>query len=335
MLIKLFYAFRQFTAYIKSVKSVSKKTEIPSVFKLAQRRKDAKKNTKVLGKGIKWTSYQWLPKTILISIVVLMIGYIYGLKIEPNWFQVVRLQLNLPHLTQAFDGFKIVQISDIHVSHYMTEKRLERVVNLVNQQKPDIVVITGDFINKYRQFVPPLLVKELKKLNPQELTLSVLGNHDHWRKRQTERLRKALVRSDVINLDNQVYTLTRGREKLIFAGIDDPYTGQGNLAKLLEVLPEDGAVILLVHEPDFADISQKIGRFDLQLSGHSHGGQIRLPLLGALVLPSGGKKYVMGLQKVNNMIEYTNRGVGMTKVPFRFGSRPEITVFTLKTASKS
>jgi hypothetical protein len=276
---------------------------------------------------------QWFSKIILFSIVFLIGCYIYGLKIEPNWIEIVPIQLNLPHLTSDFDGFKIVQISDIHVSRFMTRKRLKKVVNLVNQQKPDIVVITGDFACKYRRFVPNVLVEELRQLRPKQITLSVLGNHDYWREPQA--VRKALKKANIINLNNEVYTLTKGTGKFNFAGLDDPYVGKPNLNKLIKFLPEDGTAILLVHEPDFADISAKIGRFDLQLSGHSHAGQIRIPLFGALVLPRGGAKYALGMQYINNMIEYTNRGIGMTGLPLRFGSRPEITVFTLKSENQA
>jgi predicted MPP superfamily phosphohydrolase len=99
--------------------------------------------------------------------------------------------------------------------------------------------------------------------------------------------------------------------------------------QVLKRLPEDGAAILLAHEPDFADISARTGRFDLQISGHTHGGQIRLPMIGFPYLPRFGRKYPRGLYKVGNMLQYTNRGVGMVHLPVRFNSRPEITLFTL------
>jgi predicted MPP superfamily phosphohydrolase len=97
----------------------------------------------------------------------------------------------------------------------------------------------------------------------------------------------------------------------------------------LERLPEEGAAILLAHEPDFADLSARTGRFDLQLSGHSHGGQVKLPLFGIPYLPRFARKYPRGRYQVGKMILYTNRGLGMVHLPFRFNSRPEITLFTL------
>ena len=106
--------------------------------------------------------------------------------------------------------------------------------------------------------------------------------------------------------------------------------GKPNFKRVVRQLSPDGATILLVHEPDFIDRSAKTDLFDLQLSGHSHGGQIKIPFLAPLVLPPGGKKYYAGLHKVKNTLVYTNRGLGMTEIPLRFNSRPEITVFTLK-----
>ncbi len=101
------------------------------------------------------------------------------------------------------------------------------------------------------------------------------------------------------------------------------------LDKVLEALPEEGAAILLAHEPDFADESAATGRFDLQLSGHSHGGQVAIPFLGPLRLPLMGRKYPLGLYKVGRMTLYTNRGIGTVGLPVRFFARPEITVLTL------
>lgn len=277
------------------------------------------------------TILEWLRRTALVFIALVLACFLYGWSIEPNWIEVVPIQLTLPHLTPAFNNFKIVQISDIHVSRYMTQKRLDKIVALIDRQKPDVVVLTGDFDSKRASFKSKILVEELSKINAKEISLAVLGNHDHFHHKEVE-VRSALVKSNVLELNNAIYTIDRDGEKLNFAGIDDPYVGQPNLEKVLQQLPETGAAIALVHEPDFADRLIQTHRFDLQLSGHSHGGQINLPFLGAMVLPIGGQKYVLGLSQIEDLLEYTNRGVGMTAIPIRFLSRPEITVFTLKSS---
>ncbi|BAZ43492.1 putative Ser/Thr protein phosphatase family protein [Chondrocystis sp. NIES-4102] len=273
---------------------------------------------------------KWVRKYTVIAIALFTCCYIYGSKIEPNWLEVVSIDLPIANLTPAFNQFKIVQISDLHISRFMPEKRLNRIIKLVNQQQADAIAITGDFITKGETINLPRLEKKLSQLNSQSPTLAVLGNHDHYRQ-ATPKLKQALADTHIINLDNQIYTIERGQEKLVFAGIDDPYWGQGDLTKVLAQLPNNIPAILLVHEPDFIGESAKTHKFALQLSGHSHGGQIRLPFQHPLILPYGGKKYFVGQNQVEDTIVYTNRGLGMTALPLRFGSRPEITVFTLHT----
>ena len=113
-------------------------------------------------------------------------------------------------------------------------------------------------------------------------------------------------------------------------GVDDVWSGIARLDVVLEKLPEDGAAILLAHEPDFADASAATGRFDLQISGHTHGGQVVVPFYGAPILPYLGQRYPAGLYQVGDMLQYTNRGVGMARIPIRINCPPEITLFTLE-----
>ncbi len=273
-------------------------------------------------------SIGWLGNFTVTILTLLLCCYIYSAKIEPNWIEIVPVQLTIPNLSPAFNEYKIVQISDLHTSQFMPEKRLNKIVKLINKQNPNAIAITGDIITKYRRFNAKKIENTLSKLVSDDGTFSVLGNHDHWGK-TTDKLKKALAKSNITNLDNQVYAIERGTEKLAFAGIDDPYWGQPDLDKIIAEIPDHTAAILLVHEPDYIEQSAKTQKFALQLSGHSHGGQIKIPLIDPLVLPRGGRKYFAGLNQVEAMLEYTNRGLGMTGLPFRFNSRPEITVFTL------
>ncbi|HEY9771646.1 MAG TPA: metallophosphoesterase [Coleofasciculaceae cyanobacterium] len=275
---------------------------------------------------------RWISKFTLITIVFFTCCYIYGSKIEPNWIEVVSIQLTIPNLARTFDNFKIVQISDLHTSKFMPEQRLARIIRLVNQQQPDAIAITGDLITQNNRFDANRLRQTLSQLKSKSGIFSVLGNHDHWGEAIAV-LKQVLIESNITNLDNQVYSIEHGDEKLAFAGLDDPYWGNPDLEKTIAQLPKDTAAILLVHEPDYIEKSAATHQFALQLSGHSHGGQIRVPFLGPLVLPPGGRKYFAGLNQVENTITYTNRGLGMTNLPLRFGSRPEITVFTLRSAT--
>jgi uncharacterized protein len=273
------------------------------------------------------TLRRWLKQSALITVVLFLCCYIYGTKIEPNWIQVVPIQLTIPHLDRAFDQFKLVQISDLHIGKYMPESRLARIIQLVNQQQPDAIAITGDIVSKRSRFQAEKLQQQLSQLQAKSIIVAVLGNHDH--SRRLKLLKQTLAASKIDNLDNQVYIVQRGLKQLAFAGLDDPYWGKPNLQQVINHLPDRVPTIFLVHEPDYIETSVKTHKFALQLSGHSHGGQIKIPFFAPLVLPFGGQKYFAGLNQVEDTIAYTNRGLGMTNLPMRIGSRPEITVFTL------
>jgi len=270
---------------------------------------------------------RWIEKSILTTLVLSICVYIYGTKVEPNWIEIVPISITIPHLDKAFEEFKLVQISDLHVSRFMPAERFERIIRLVNQQQPDAIAITGDIISRHGRFDAQKLEQQLSLLQPKSVTVAVMGNHDHSKK--IEPLKRTLAASQILNLDNQVYILERNGQQLALAGLDDPYWGKADLNATIAQLPPQAPAILLVHEPDYIEQSAVTHRFALQLSGHSHGGQIKIPFLDPIVLPRGGKKYYAGLDRLEDTLTYTNRGLGMTNLPIRIGSRPEITVFTL------
>lgn len=272
------------------------------------------------------------PRFRFVKLVLFLSGLcllFYAYFIEPNWFEINSLQLTLPHLAPQFNGYRIVQISDIHVNKWTSQARLRRIFRIVNQQKPDLIAITGDFVTGQQERFIPNLAATMGQLAAKDGKYGVLGNHDYWS--DPKALVQAMVQTGVFNLDNTFQTIQRGNAKLYIAGVDDVWAGKSRLDLVLENLPSDGAAILLAHEPDFADISGATGRFDLQLSGHSHSGQIRLPFLRPFYLPELGRKYYSGLNQVGAMMVYTNRGLGMTGLHLRLNCRPEITVIDLKT----
>jgi len=245
---------------------------------------------------------------------------------EASRVQITRLRVPLRGLDAAFDGYRIVQISDLHMGTWMNASRLAQFVRMVNDLAPDLVAITGDFVsydggNLLREMVPPL-----SELAPREATLAVLGNHDHWS--GPEGVRAALAESGVREIGNRVYTVRRGEAALHIAGVDSFSSGADCLERVLSRLPP-GPAILLAHEPDFADQAAAAERFGLQLSGHSHGGQIVVPRFGPLFLPPYGRKYPAGRYHVNGMVQYTNRGLGTGFLRLRYHCPPEITVVEL------
>lgn len=267
--------------------------------------------------------------TALVIVLVLLGGAFYANKIEPNWFDVVSVRVTLPHLAQEFQNYRIVQISDLHVDDWMTQQKLNKIVTLINQQKPDLVALTGDFVTYIPDDFARKMTTAFGQLKPKDLSVAVLGNHDHWTNAKT--IRNVLKQSGIVDISNDVTTIERKNAVLHIAGVDDFWVGKDRLDLVLDQLPGKDAAILLAHEPDFADISSSTGRFDLQISGHSHGGQVSIPFFGPPKLPLYGQKYPAGFYKVGNMFQYTNRGVGTVKPRVRFNCRPEITVFTLKT----
>ena len=260
-------------------------------------------------------------------------GWKYISQIEPSQLEVVELPLALPRLAPVFSGFKIAIISDIHIGGWMNLERLSPVVDMVLEQSADIILIPGDFMHGHgwgeeKQAYADNLTAELLRLSEKTTTLAVMGNHDYWT--SAPDVRRALRNANVIELSNTIHSLKRDSSQLHICGVDDIWEKQDDLDAVLKQLPNEGLAILMAHEPDFADTSAATGRFDLQISGHTHGGQIIIPGYGAPVRPHLGGKYLSGLYKVGEMWQYTTRGVGMGRIPVRFNCPPEITVITLQ-----
>jgi predicted MPP superfamily phosphohydrolase len=245
---------------------------------------------------------------------------------RPEDFDIVRVSIPVSGLDPAFNGYRSVQISDIHMGQWITAERLKGIVALVNEEKPDLVAFTGDSVSYEVDEIAEDLASNLAQLRSTDGSVGVLGNHDHWM--GADKVREALVQGKIIDLNNAIHTIYREGEMLHLAGVDDIMLKKDRLDEVLKELPSSGPAIMLAHEPDFADISASTGRFALQLSGHSHGGQIAIPLIGTPVRLF--MKYPMGMYRVGDMIQYTNRGLGTNEFWFRINCPPEITVFTLK-----
>ncbi|GAB4498839.1 MAG: metallophosphoesterase [Anaerolineales bacterium] len=259
-------------------------------------------------------------------------GTYYATELEPLCVEVSQVQIPLGRLPKVFDGYRILQISDIHIGGWMNHERLADVVELALAQKPDLVVMTGDYVIG-RSWTSALdvaaqdFIDVITPLTQNFKTIGVMGNHDHWT--DPVRARDMLKRAGVLELKNDVYRLQKNGEVLYIAGLDDISEGEQRLDEVEAKLPYDANTILLAHEPDYAEQTAITGKFLLQLSGHSHGGQVVIPFVGPPVLPRWGRRYPAGLYQLGNMYLYTNRGVGMTSPFVRFNCRPEITVFTL------
>ncbi len=246
--------------------------------------------------------------------------------------EVVPVTIRIRNLPDSFQSFRFVQISDIHLKGFTEPWFLEQVIERVNSLKPELVVFTGDLVSRSpvesEHGAAGLGAEMLEQLKaPQRF--AVLGNHDLGLNGRA--VLPYLEGHGTPVLQNRHVSIERGKDRIWLCGTEDVTYG---LPKLREAIPANPTepVILLTHEPDFADnvLRHPRGKFvDLMLSGHSHGGQVRLPFLGPLNLPPLGRKYSMGNYQLGKMQLYVNRGVGTVAVPFRFNCRPEVTQFSL------
>ena len=253
-------------------------------------------------------------------------GYQYATRLEPEWLAVEHVQVPLKNLKPALEGFKIVHMSDLHLHPHTQIDFIRKAVAMANDLNPDLVVLTGDYVLRAADSIFEL-APALASLNARHGLFTVLGNHDLWTNRKI--INVGFKKAGIPILNNRGISLNVGGELLYLAGLDDIWSGQPDMQAALDQAPPDAPIILLVHEPDFADTTSLDGRIALQLSGHSHGGQIRLPGIGAPILPSLGRKYDQGLYKINDMWLYTTRGVGVGRIPIRINCSPEITEITL------
>lgn len=253
---------------------------------------------------------------------------VYGSAVEPNTLDITELTIAIPGLGSRFDGMRAVHLSDLHAGLWTDKARLMDVFEKARDLKPDLALITGDFLTKgsdYEQGADDLIAA-LPILSGTAPIYAVRGNHDHG-ERETA-LSEVFAQTGIFELANAIQTIHRAGDMLHIAGVDSISTGHQGLGPVVKAAPTDAPVILLVHEPDMAEFSAPSGKFALQISGHSHGGQINLPFIRRLMLPWMAEKYPAGLYRVGTMWQYTNRGIGMTHLPFRINCPPEITVYT-------
>ncbi len=251
----------------------------------------------------------------------------YALWGEPGWVQLERVTVEIPALPAGLSGLRIAQLSDLHAGPDLPQERLERAIQTLADLAPDLLVTTGDWvIQDARDAV--LASQAVVQVDPPLGNYTILGNHDHWT--DAEIVASAVESAGLTLLRNSHVPIPAGGETLWLAGLDDIWEQQHDLDQALAGIPAGAPVVLLAREPDYADTVARDGRVALQLSGHSHGGQVRLPLVGAPIRPYLGEKYVSGLYSLENGLQlYTNRGLGLIRPPVRLNCRPEITLITL------
>lgn len=247
-----------------------------------------------------------------------------------------RRTISIRNLPEAFHGFRIAQISDIHLAEYTEPWFVTHVVDRVNALKPDLVLITGDYVcmgpinrGSALQYIS-LAAELLGKLQcPQRY--GVLGNHDWMVNGDAVIAHMAEVGIPILH--NQSLAVERGNARLWVAGIMDALSWESDVdAAMPKHAARNEPVILMAHEPDILPAVARLNRVDLMLSGHTHGGQVRIPFLPPLMLPPLGKRYVEGHFRMGRTQLYVNRGIGSVGLPFRFRCPSEITELTLQPA---
>lgn len=256
--------------------------------------------------------------------------YYYAREIEPTLLTIHKHPIRSPKIDPTFDHYKIVHFSDTHVGFQYSISQLNDLVRQINAEKPDVICFTGDLIDNPHTFNDfKEVTHALSNLKATHGKYWVYGNHDHGGY-GTEQIKNTMEDAQFTLLQNESASIQKENAHIYIAGLDDAILGNPLVEDTLQHINDDAFVCLLAHEPDVAD-SVKNYAVDMQLSGHSHGGQIRLPFLGPLITPRMARKYVDGSYQFENhsMKLFVSRGIGTTRLPFRFFCRPEFNVYTL------
>lgn len=267
----------------------------------------------------------------------------YATQIEATWLEVTRRDVVLPRLPAALDGLRIAHLTDFHRSSIVSSEYLARCVATAIAERPDMIVMTGDFVTKRSRCIADL-TPLLAPLSAPHGVYAILGNHDAYAGARA--VAAAVEASGACLLRNRHQRVEVNGAGLWVAGIDSPDHEQYRLTPMrradwaqvyrrfldtaLRGIPRDGFRLLLAHNPDLIRDAARCG-VDLMLSGHTHGGQVRLPFLGATVVPSRyGHRYAAGLFRVEGAALYVSRGLGTVRFPLRFLCRPELAILTLR-----
>ena len=249
-------------------------------------------------------------------------------KFTPNEIDLVEVNITLPDLGKNFVNYRILNLTDVHLGQWVNPEYLSDLIDYVNTLNFDLATLTGDYFSYVLDGYEDSLKDSFKKLKAKDGKFGVLGNHDHWM--GAEKIRKLFKESDIVDLSNDVRVLSRGEDKLNLAGVDSSTVCADNLDKVLAKL-DDCPTVLLAHEPDFANESSQTGKIDLQISGHSHGGQFIIPKVETTPFRGpNSTKYPVGLYKIRDMMQYTSKGLGTNSFRIRINCNPEITIITLK-----
>lgn len=271
-----------------------------------------------------------------IFVIIGMVLGIYAFGIEPNRLVIKEVELELPHWLPEHNGLRMAVLADLHVgAPHIDLDKVQEVVERTNQLKPDVVVILGDFVVDDvlggKVVAPEDIARVLQGLQARLGIVSILGNHDWYI--DGGRMRKTLANNGQIVLENQAVAVTHKGKSFWMAGIGDLWTRPVDIPGTLAQVKDDEPVILLSHNPDvFPDVPNRVS---LTLAGHTHGGQVFLPILGRLIVPSEyGQRFAAGHVVEEGRHLFVGTGIGTSILPVRFRVAPEILLLTLNAQSQ-
>lgn len=279
-----------------------------------------------------WKLARWVYLRVVP--VVLVVGFSlawWSLWWEPNQLTVKTTALAIPNWPAGFAHLKIVTLSDLHVgAPHITLDKVREIVRRSNQQQPDLIVLLGDYVTQGviggRFTEPEVFVEILKDLRAPLGVYAVLGNHD-WAF-GAEPVTRAFERVGVRVLTNEAVRMERNGSTLWLAGLGDYFSHKDDLEKTMRGVTSTDPIVALMHTPDF--FLKLPPQFVLTLAGHTHGGQVNLPLLGRPVVPSDfGEKYALGFVEEGERRLFVTPGIGTSILPVRFRVSPEISVLTI------
>jgi predicted MPP superfamily phosphohydrolase len=273
------------------------------------------------------TDFLRLGGGVLITSALAGAGTIpYARLVEPQHLVLERRTIRLPRLSAALDGFRIALMSDHHLFPFTPKKLLEHATQETNALRPDLILLVGDYVCKDVESIRELS-PILGRLNAKYGVFAVLGNYD---RALAPNLVCAQLRAQSIEvLINRGLHTGPSAGQLFLTGLDSVCKGVPDPIRAFAAYRKGDVAIALVHEPDYFSTMVQLTPVDLQLSGHSHGGQVRFPALDPLILPKWGQIYHTGLYKVGDRVVYTGRGRGLVELPLRLGCPPEMTEITL------
>jgi predicted MPP superfamily phosphohydrolase len=269
--------------------------------------------------------------TIAFGVLAILLA-LWAFWIEPRRLVVHRETLDVPHWPAADRGLRLALLSDLHVgSPHWTLERLQSLVETTNAQHPELVLLAGDYLINgivFGKWVEPeAIARVLGGLQAPLGVVAVLGNHD-WGN-DGERVRRAFTAAGIVVLENEALELRRGEGHFYVVGLADALTRGVSMARAVANVPAGEPFLVLVHEPDVFTLVPSAA--SLTLAGHSHGGQVRLPFLGRLVVPSAyGQRYAAGHVVEGGRHLFVTTGVGTSIFPVRFGVPPEVAMLTLE-----